>query len=420
MARKKAQTRRSFGAVRKLPSGRFQGSYTAPDTRRYTAPHTFSSKVDAEGWLSAERRLMDLGTWTPPDTRAEEQQRNTLTVQQWLDQFHDSLERRTNPVRPSTLQTYWRTVRNRITEPLGPGAETHDVTRLAGLKLANVTKSDVYRWWDGIQAAYPDTPQTNSKAYGRLKAAYAEAVRRELVGTSPVDVRDAAERVKPKEKYLPSDDELNRILAAVPERHKALTSLMLFHGLRIGEALALEKAHVVVDCSTPVPLMPVVTVHVKQNAQRVQREDGSTYMLVQPPKTAAGARMVPVMFSHVPLFLKHHAMYTPAEPTTLLTMDGPRRAVLFTATEKGGLIFDTSYRSILNRAEDRAGVTREIDPHCGRNWLITRLAEQGAHLKEIGHLLGQDDVTTILDVYMKVRAGRTTTLMEQVNASVEK
>lgn len=81
-------------------------------------------------------------------------------------------------------------------------------------------------------------------------------------------------------------------------------------------------------------------------------------------------------------------------------------------------MFDTSFRSVLTRAEERAGVTTEIDPHCGRNWLITRLAEQGAHLKEIGALLGQDDVATILDVYMKVRAGRTTTLMERVNNSL--
>ena len=73
----------------------------------------------------------------------------------------------------------------------------------------------------------------------------------------------------------------------------------------------------------------------------------------------------------------------------------------------------------LERAEIKAGVSTEIDPHCGRNWLITRLAEQGAHLKEIGRLLGQDDVSTILDVYMKVRAGRTTTLMEKVNGSLD-
>lgn len=80
---------------------------------------------------------------------------------------------------------------------------------------------------------------------------------------------------------------------------------------------------------------------------------------------------------------------------------------------------DTSYRSILNRAEENAGVTTDIDPHCGRNWLITRLAEQGAHLKEIGKILGQTDLETITNVYMKVRAGRAETLMNKVDLSLE-
>ena len=80
---------------------------------------------------------------------------------------------------------------------------------------------------------------------------------------------------------------------------------------------------------------------------------------------------------------------------------------------------DTTFRSLLKQAEKDAGVTIDIDPHCGRNWLITRLAEQGAHLKEFGALLGQEDVQTILNVYMKARPERTTSLMEQVNRSLE-
>src|SRR5699024_5937140 len=73
----------------------------------------------------------------------------------------------------------------------------------------------------------------------------------------------------------------------------------------------------------------------------------------------------------------------------------------------------------LERAEIKAGVCTEIDPHCGRNWLITRLAEQGAHLKAMGRLMGQADMSTILDVYMKSGDGRTTTLMEKDNVSLD-
>ncbi|MCP3937957.1 MAG: hypothetical protein GY708_21625 [Actinomycetia bacterium] len=45
--------RRGFGTVRKLPSGRWQGMYTDPETgKRVTGPTTFLTKGDANRWLS--------------------------------------------------------------------------------------------------------------------------------------------------------------------------------------------------------------------------------------------------------------------------------------------------------------------------------------------------------------------------------
>ena len=199
---------------------------------------------------------------------------------------------------------------------------------------------------------------------------------------------------------------------------RVLTSLMLFHGLRIGEALALERHHVMVE-HLPASWMSRIVVRVGQNAQRLKGDDGRTFMFIQPPKSEAGHREVPIMANHVPLFLEHYARHLPGAPTEVETWEGTKQVALLTATRTGSLMMDTSYRSVLERAELKAGVTTEIDPHCGRNWLITRLAEQGAHLKEIGRLLGQEDVATILDVYMKVRTGRTVTLMEKVNATLE-
>lgn len=412
----KRRTRRAFGTVR-AKGKRFYAEYTGPDGAQHTPGHSFATRTDADGWLAKERRFIDLETWTPPAVRNDKAEQATTTVGQWLEQFHDNLRHRPNPVRESALQDYEKVTRNRITHPLPPGDVVDDVARLAGVALVKLTKNDVFRWWDALQRAYSDTPTTNQKAYKRLRAACAEATRRELIPTNPAHVPEAGKRVKPNEKYLPEDWELQAILETMPAQYRVLTSLMLFHGLRIGEALALEQGHVHVEY-LPAPWMPRVVVTVAQNAQRLQDTNGRTYMLIQPPKSEAGHREVPIIASHVPLFLEHHAKYLPGATTLVETWQGPRRVSLLTATRTGGLMMDTSYRSVLNRAKERAGVPMEIDPHCGRNWLITRLAEQGAHLKEIGRLLGQDDVATILDVYLKVRATRTTTLMEKVNASV--
>lgn len=413
--------KRRFGSIRQR-GARWIVQYTGPDGGRHTPGKSFSTERQADIWLSQEEALVEqhrLGytTWIPPAARKEQAEQDSTTVGEWLDQFHTNLEHRPKPPRPSTMQNYRRVTRNRITHPLDPGSSVPDITRLADLPLVKLTKGDVYRWWDGVQRAFPDAHTINQQAFKRLRAACAEAARRELIPTNPVEVPEAGRRVAPKEKYLPSDEELQAILQAMPEQYRVLTSLMLFHGLRIGEAIALEQRHVTVE-HLPAPWMPRVTVCVEQNAQRLQGDDGRTFMYLQPPKSDAGYREVPVIAQHVPLFLVHYARHLPGAPTRVETWQGVKHVSLLTATRTGGLMMDTSYRSVLERAEKRAGVTTEIDPHCGRNWLITRLAEQGAHLKEIGRLLGQDDVATILDVYMKVRAGRTTTLMEAVNRTI--
>src|SRR6478609_9522080 len=67
--------RRSFGAITRLPSGRYRARYTGPDTCWHNAPTTFAAKIDAEGWLVQERRLIDSGTWLTPSARRERAER---------------------------------------------------------------------------------------------------------------------------------------------------------------------------------------------------------------------------------------------------------------------------------------------------------------------------------------------------------
>lgn len=49
---------RGWGWIRKRSSGRFQASYIGPDNVRHFAPTTFELKIDAEEWLTQERRAI--------------------------------------------------------------------------------------------------------------------------------------------------------------------------------------------------------------------------------------------------------------------------------------------------------------------------------------------------------------------------
>ncbi len=55
--------RRRFGALRRLPSGRWQASYQTADGVRRTAKSTFATKTDADRWLSSVETDLLRGTW---------------------------------------------------------------------------------------------------------------------------------------------------------------------------------------------------------------------------------------------------------------------------------------------------------------------------------------------------------------------
>ena len=57
--------KRTFGSVRKLPSGRWQARYTAPNGANVTAPATFAAKIHAETWLGDRKREIDTNLWNP-------------------------------------------------------------------------------------------------------------------------------------------------------------------------------------------------------------------------------------------------------------------------------------------------------------------------------------------------------------------
>jgi hypothetical protein len=70
--------RRAFGEIErrvgKSGTVSYRARYALPDGTRFS--RTFATKLNADAWLSAERSLLDKGTWTTPEARrlAQDQQ----------------------------------------------------------------------------------------------------------------------------------------------------------------------------------------------------------------------------------------------------------------------------------------------------------------------------------------------------------
>ena len=185
-------TRRSFGSLTKR-GNRWRARYKYME-QWHNAPQTYEQKYLGERWLNEERRLIDLGEWTPPAVRKklaqQEREQNETTVAVWLDQW---LSRQTH-LRESSRQTYQRTINNRLSENVNPVVAQFVVT-----PIAKIDRTAVYRWWDSITDQF-DTPTTNRNAHIYLRAAFNDAMERELIPANPVNVKAAKKKPETKDR----------------------------------------------------------------------------------------------------------------------------------------------------------------------------------------------------------------------------
>jgi hypothetical protein len=80
--------RRSWGAVERLPSGRFRARALSTDGRYVSAPMTFTSRRDAAVWLDLQHADLVRGLWKAPhkSERAGPDYTVGEYLARWIDQ----------------------------------------------------------------------------------------------------------------------------------------------------------------------------------------------------------------------------------------------------------------------------------------------------------------------------------------------
>ena len=216
--------KRSFGSIRKLTSGRWQVRYIGPDGAEHRAPHTYTAKIDAEGWLSQERRLIEQDTWTPPAKRAAAKVAGGVSLRDYSTAWLD-----TKDLTPKTRRLYRDLLDERILPDLGDR------------RLVDIDLEAVRVWWRARQA--DNTPTRSAHAYQVLKGIFNAAVSDENVPVqiNPCRVEGAGRRPKRREIELLTLPELNEVTALMPERYRTAVPVTAWCGLRFGELIELRR-----------------------------------------------------------------------------------------------------------------------------------------------------------------------------------
>lgn len=329
--------RRRFGAVRKLPSGRFQARYTGPDDQEHTAPQTFASKTDAEIWLSRKETEIRDQEWTDPDA-------GKIPFREYAAAW---MTERT--LRPKTAQLYEGLLRLHINPTLGDKL------------LVEISTRHVRQWHTRLVEHGPGS-STVAKAYRLLRGILNTAVEDELIKKNPCRIKNAGVE-RPDERPVLTVAEVFALAAAVPPRFRALVLLATFASMRWGELAALRRNNLDLEART-----------VKIDASVSEMKTGE--LITGRPKTDAGVRVVTLPEIIIGDLTWHLQRFSEGEPDGLVFVE-----------EKGAQLRRSAFTKIWAKAIKKAELLA-IHIHDLRHTGNTLAAMTGASLKELMACMG--------------------------------
>jgi len=367
---------RSFGRLRKLPSGFYQAGYVGPDNGLHYAPQTFQTKQDAEEWLSDEHRMIGRPDWMPPkERRAYEEANLPPTLKEYAKGWMASRD-----LKPRTFSLYQNLLDKFIVPELGEK------------RLPAITPTIVRQWHTGVG---PNRPTQRAHAYSLLRSILATAVSEQLIATNPCVIR-AAGVTRRRSKTEPATiDELGVIREAMPDRLRLAVDLAAWCGLRQGEILELRRGDVDVKGAV---------VHVRRAVTRVPGEPP----LVGTTKSDAGVRDVSIPPHVLPAVEHHLSRYVPPAKDSLL----------FVGRDSGEQLASSTLYRWYYPAREAAG-RKDLRWHDLRHTGATLAALTGATLPELMNRLGHSTVNAAMR-YQHAAKGRDRVIAEALSKLVER
>ncbi|NEY31398.1 tyrosine-type recombinase/integrase [Streptomyces sp. PRKS01-65] len=367
MANSKGRRRR-FGAIRRLPSGRYQARYPGPDGVMRPAPETFATIVDADDWLAEKQTEIRRGEWRDPDAGA-------VSFRAYADKWVEERE-----LAPLTRDLY----RYLLDKHLGAFAD---------VDLDEITAPRV-REWRAERLRVTGAKTITAKAYRLLKAIMETAVDDELISRNPCRIKGAGKE-KAAERRIATVAQVDALADAVGMRWRLMVYLGAYGPMRPEELAGLRRRDVDVD---------TLRIHVRR--AEPERMDGRRVQ--GDTKSEAGTRTV-----ILPAFLRRELRWhleSYAEP-------GPD-GLLFVG-EKGAPFRRSTFGRKWRRAREIVGMPEGFRFYDLRHTGHTLSTRSGATLKDTMVRAGQSSEKAAL-IYQHSDEERQEEVAAGLDATVRK
>jgi integrase len=263
--------------------------------------------------------------------------------------------------KPSAIRGYERAIHDRLLLELG------------GKRLGDVQRRDVQRLADELLGEGLD-PSTVRNVLMPLRVIYRRAIEDGDLAVNPTShLRLPA--VRGRRERIASPEEAQQLLAALPERDRALWATALYAGLRRGELMALRWEDV--DLAHGV-------IHVERSYDEKARVEIE-------PKSRAGKRTVPIVGALRDELLAHKAR------------ERRESGLVFGSSEEKPFVTSNVWRRA-QVAWRRAGLA-PIGLHEARHTFASTLIAAGVNAKAITTYMGHASIQTTYDLYGKLMPG---------------
>lgn len=308
--------------------------------------------------------------------RGEWQERATITLRaylaEWIDAYHGTGRR---GFRENTRDEYRRL--------LDQYAHAFFAERL---RMADVTPRHLAQFvsWlaDESKQGRRLSDSTIGNAVVPVRAALATAKREGMIRHNPADglalpVREQIRDDDDEDVKALSREQLAQLLELVPERHRLLVRLVASTGLRISEAIALQRRHLQLDGERP---------HLRVRRARVRGR-------VEAPKTRHGRRSVPLAASLV-AELRAHLADMPDVPDALVF-----------ATRNGTFLDADNLRSRMLKPLFEEIGAGWAGWHSLRHTFASLQLADGCNIVQLSRALGHHSPAFTLNVYVHLLEG---------------
>ncbi|PAZ09907.1 site-specific integrase [Streptomyces sp. SA15] len=350
----KRKSRRNFGRIRKLPSGRFQARYPGPDGVLRPADRTFATSTDADRWLAKKRMEIEEGRWLDP-------LEGQTTVRDWAARWLAAV----SPQLKHKTQASYRSLINSLVNPA-----------LGDRELSSLRPITVTEWVAGMRTKGL-SPSRIRQAYRVLSQIMQSAADNDMIAQTPCRGVKLP-RMPQTEPHILTPLEASRLVRSAEKPHDLLIALLAFAGLRVGEAFALRRT----DIDVP----------------------GGLVLVDENLAEANGALVFDTPKSHQKRLLRIAPSLAKRLGKHVETLPGGGDALLFTTPAGKPLRYNQWRKAYFDPAVSAAGLS-DVTPHDLRashgTWVADRYGVMTA-----AHRLGHSNASVTTRHYARPVAGR--------------